>query len=628
MAKKKIQKSVDGLIADALIPESKQPYEIPGNWVWVCFELVKKNEESFGDGDWILSKNLDQSGDVRLIQLGDIGIGQFLNKSSKYITSKTFDELNCTEIFEGDILISRMAHPIARSCILPKLNNRLITAVDVAYLRVDPNLTTNQFINYACNSNFFQNQSEKVARGTTRKRITRKNLAKLPFPLPPLPEQKRIVTKLSTMLEKLKQAKELIQEAKDSFERRRAAILHLAFTGGLTREWRLKHHQKLAVTDEYSRLQRFKQEWLNREIANGNNEAKTQNSKLKRHSYTRIPDDEIPSSWISSSLLKICALVVDCHNKTAPYEDEGIPLIRTSNIKKGVIDIVNTKYISQKTYEFWSRRCPPEPGDIIFTREAPMGESGIIPPNVKLCMGQRMMLLRFFNEYSNVKFFDYALKDTSFQNRMIKKAVGTGVKHLRVGDVETLTVPIPPLEEQNEIVRILDTLLDNENEASSLIELEDEIELLEKSILSKAFRGELDTNDPEDEPAGELLKRILQERKEAPKKKPPRKASKPKPKSVTISAKPLSVKVSAQRAVITTSKEAQYLFETIKDKMGKQAFSINELKSVVDLSFEELKTALFELIKAPDEMNENSTLKMVWKDHKYILQLAPWVGVK
>jgi type I restriction enzyme S subunit len=145
------------------------------------------------DGDWIISENMDNNGDIRLIQLADIGIGEFLNRSSKFITSQKLIELNCTELKEGDILISRMANPIGRACIFPKLHQKAIAAVDVTILRPDPNIADNYYIMYLCNTQRFLDQTQSSATGTTRSRITRKNLEKILTPLPPLSEQKRIV---------------------------------------------------------------------------------------------------------------------------------------------------------------------------------------------------------------------------------------------------------------------------------------------------------------------------------------------------------------------------------------------------------------------------------------------------
>jgi type I restriction enzyme S subunit len=116
-------------------------------------------------------------------------------------------------------------------------------------------------------------------------------------------------------------------------------------------------------------------------------------------------------------------------------------------------------HISEATYQHWSRRCPPQPGDVLFTREAPMGEVGLVETGMRICMGQRMMLLRTFPDLIDPQFLLLALRDPAFQHRMIRAAVGSTVKHLRVGDVEALMVPIPPLEEQKRIVAKVEQLM-------------------------------------------------------------------------------------------------------------------------------------------------------------------------
>jgi len=157
--------------------------------------------------------------------------------------------------------------------------------------------------------------------------------------------------------------------------------------------------------------------------------------------------------------------------------------------------------VSTDTYAYWSRRCLPEPGDILFTREAPMGEAAIIPKATKLCMGQRTMLLRVFKEYLDAKYLLYTIMSPPFQKRIGRGAVGTGVKHLRVGDVESLVFPLPPFEEQKQIVEIV------EQKLSVIEEVESEIEgkifhsdRLRQSILKKAFSGKLVPHDEIDEP--------------------------------------------------------------------------------------------------------------------------------
>ena len=169
-----------------------------------------------------------------------------------------------------------------------------------------------------------------------------------------------------------------------------------------------------------------------------------------------LPDADrpfpIPSNWSFVRLLDCCRLLVDCHNKTAPYAPQGIPIIRTSNIRGGRFRLDDLRYVTEETYDFWSRRCPPEPGDIMFTREAPMGEAAIIPPGAKYCLGQRTMLVRPMHEFIDKEYLLLALTEPHLLERAAPSAIGSTVKHLRVGDVEGLTIPLPPLLEQSRIV--------------------------------------------------------------------------------------------------------------------------------------------------------------------------------
>ncbi|WP_340124117.1 restriction endonuclease subunit S [Methylobacter svalbardensis] len=180
--------------------------------------------------------------------------------------------------------------------------------------------------------------------------------------------------------------------------------------------------------------------------------------KKLRIQQINIPDTALPEHWAWASLLQVSQAVVDCHNKTAPYVSEGIHLIRTTDIRNGQMDLTNTRKISEETYAYWARRMPPKSGDIFFTREAPMGEASIVPEGEKVCLGQRSMLIRLFPDLFSNRFLLYVIQSLSFQNRMIESAIGMTVKHLRVGGVEDLIVPVPPKSEQDRIVAIVEEI--------------------------------------------------------------------------------------------------------------------------------------------------------------------------
>lgn len=166
-----------------------------------------------------------------------------------------------------------------------------------------------------------------------------------------------------------------------------------------------------------------------------------------------------PKTWTCAHLIQLSQMLVDCHNKTAPYVEVGIPIVRTTNIRERQFIDRDLKFVSKETYDYWSRRCPPEPGDIIFTREAPMGEALIIPAGETWCLGQRTMLIRPMYEFVSNKFLLLALTEPHLLERASEHAVGLTVKHLRVGDVENLNIPLPPLAEQHRIVAKVDELM-------------------------------------------------------------------------------------------------------------------------------------------------------------------------
>lgn len=205
------------------------------------------------------------------------------------------------------------------------------------------------------------------------------------------------------------------------------------------------------------RLRKERSKWL-LEKQDSDPECKTMLRKLSslRESTPPFP---MPTSWQAVHLIDCSRMLVDCHNKTAPYVNEGIPIIRTSNIRNRKFRFDDLRYVNEETYEYWSRRCPPEPGDIMFTREAPMGEAAVIPDGARFCLGQRTMLIRPMHNYIDNRYLLIALTEPHLLERASTSAIGSTVKHLRVGDVEQLNIPVPPLAEQHRIVAKVDQLM-------------------------------------------------------------------------------------------------------------------------------------------------------------------------
>ena len=181
------------------------------------------------DGDWIEKKDQDVRGKVRLIQLADIGDGEFKDKSSKYITLEAAERLHCTFLEKGDILIARLPEPLGRACIFP-LEGAYITAVDIAILRIKDISINPQYIMYLINSSTFRSQIKQYESGTTRKRISRKNLEKIEFSLPNLEIQNRIVARIEELFSKFDKAVDTLKTTKEQLAVYRQAVLKDAFS--------------------------------------------------------------------------------------------------------------------------------------------------------------------------------------------------------------------------------------------------------------------------------------------------------------------------------------------------------------------------------------------------------------
>lgn len=162
-------------------------------------ELLSSSDV-FIDGDWVESKDQDPSGDVRLIQLADVGDGLCIDKSSRFLTYETSARLRCTYLKPGDILVDRMPDPLCRACIFPGDERAAVTVVDVCLIRVDHSAVDPIWLTWIINSAEFRVNALRAASGTTRSRVSRGNLLKLPVLMPPLESQRHFAQILSKSL--------------------------------------------------------------------------------------------------------------------------------------------------------------------------------------------------------------------------------------------------------------------------------------------------------------------------------------------------------------------------------------------------------------------------------------------
>lgn len=446
--------------------------ELPEGWTTAILKDLVGLDGVLTDGDWILSEHLKTGNDVRLIQLADVGAGRFLDKSHKFISQKTANEIGVTYLRKDDVLISRMAHPLARACLLPDLNQPCITAVDVAIARCDETTSLPRFIMHLCNTHYVLNQAEAVAVGTTRKRISRKKLEQISVPLPPLNEQRRIVAKLEKLLSRVDAAQARLAAIPHILKRFRQSVLAAACSGRLTADWREKNSNS--------------EDWKSVELMD------------------------------MSERIQIGPFGTQVHK--SDYLSNGIPLVNPTHIQDNRIDhdpafsVSNAKRKELENYVL-------QENDIIIGRRGEMGRCALVSRKEAgwLC-GTGSLFVR---PKSGVDppFLFLILRNGETKAFLENESKGTTMSNLNLGILERVPVSYPTLAEQHEIVRRVEALFKTANTLEArYLKAKAQVDKLTQSILARAFCGELVSQDPNDEPASALLERIRCERSVEPKK--------------------------------------------------------------------------------------------------------------
>ncbi len=395
---------------------------------------IKKIEEiciTFTDGDWIESKDQSTSG-IRLIQTGNIGNGYFKDREEKarYVSETTFNQLKCTEIFENDCLISRLPEPVGRACIIPKLNARMITAVDCSIIRLKNNTVISKWFLYYSMSNNYQQQINSQISGATRQRISRKNLGKICLPIPPLPEQERVVSILdktfSAIDQAIQNAEKNLKNAKELFD----SYLNGIFTNK-GEDWEEKTLKEISI-----------------DFGRGKSKHRPRNDKI-------LYDGIYP--FIQTGDIRNCNHYIT--NYTQTYNEIGLAQSK-----------------------IWKK------GTICITIAANIAETGIL--TFDGCFPDSIIGLYVNEEIANNLFVEYLLQFFKTQIQSLSK--GSAQANINMQTFENKKFPFPPLLEQQNIVIKLDMLSTEINQLEEIyqqkiIELED----LKKSILQKAFNGEI-----------------------------------------------------------------------------------------------------------------------------------------
>ena len=434
-------------LAQALVPIEEQPYQIPENWCWTYMNRVAQ----WGSGGTPSRKNPEYyKGYIPWIKTGELNDGYVYDTEEKI----TDEAIACSsaKIFPANtIAIAMYGATIGKVGILgmeAATNQACACGICLEALAY-------KFL-------FYYARSQKgafigKAKGGAQPNISQEIIKTHFIPLPPLAEQQRIVDRIESIFKKLDEAKEKAQEVVDGFELRKSAILHKAFTGKLTEKWREEHGETMDAWRKNTIDDLF--------FHTTGKALKQDNKKGTLHKY-----------------------------------------ITTSNVYWGMFDFseVREMYFTDDELE----KCTATKGDLLICNGGDVGRAAIWNYNYDICLQNHISKLRKKKDNVYIPFFYYYFLFCKIYGNI--SGTGIGIASLSAKTLLTMEVKLPPLQEQRVIADILSVILGKEQKNKEIAE--DAIKCMDamkKTVLARAFRGELGTNDPEEESAMELLKSVI-----------------------------------------------------------------------------------------------------------------------
>lgn len=439
----------------ALVPAEEQPYTIPGNWCWVFLQNLCLIPIT--DGTHKTPTYCDKENGVPFISAKNV-TSQFINwENVKYITKELHEELyHRIAPQPNDILLAKNGTTGVAALVE---NEKVFDIyVTLAVLRVNCALVTPQYLFRLVNSPVCQNQFDEHLTGIGVPNLHLRDIKVTKIPLAPLLEQQRIVDCIESLFAKLDEAKEKAQAVVDSFELRKSAILHKAFTGKLTEQWRKEH-------------------------------------SVGMDSWKQVKFGDL-------------GVLERGRSKHRPRNDPKLfggkyPFIQTGDVARSGMYIVTHSQTLNEIGMEQSRMFPK--GTLCITIAANIGDVSILTYD---CCFPDSVVGFTPNDLTSSKFIYYMI--STIQRELEADAPATAQKNINLKILNDLIIDLPSRDEQNEIICVLEELFEKEQQAKAAAEsVLDQIDIMKKAILARAFRGELGTNDPTEESAVELLKTVL-----------------------------------------------------------------------------------------------------------------------
>lgn len=441
-------------LAQALVPVEEQPYPIPENWCWAYLDKIycvnPKND-------------VEEDADAAFIPMEKISAGM-QNDYTFEIQPWKKAKKGHTQFADGDVAFAKISPCFEnrKSMVAENLPNGVGGGTTELIILRQPKILSKYTFWLISDENFIQGGKNTYSGTVGQQRISMDYVRNYRVPLPPLAEQQRLVDRIESIFAKLDEAKEKAQAVVDGFELRKSSILHKAFTGELTAKWRKLHGLDLKNW-EYLKIGEFAQ------VKGGK----------------RLP--------------KGCSLVT---------QKTDHPYLRIADFGDNTIDKTDLHYITEDVFE-QIRSYIIKKEDVYLSIVGTIGRAGVIPEELD---GANLTenAARIITNRTQPRYLCLFLSSPQTQENIKSRIRSATLGKLSLLNIKDIDTPLPTVEEQLEIVRIINDLFEKESAAKEAAEsVLDQIDTMKKAVLARAFRGELGTNDPTEASAVELLKSML-----------------------------------------------------------------------------------------------------------------------
>jgi type I restriction enzyme S subunit len=477
--------------------------ELPPGWARTDIGTLGKyiNGRGFGKAEW-------RTSGLPIIRI------QNLNDESASFNYSDQEHESKYRVKDGDLLISWAAS------LGVYVWNRGPAWLNQHIFRVEPELRviTQPFLYYSLNHAL--EALYKKTHGSGMVHVTKGKFDSHPINLPPINEQKRIVSKIDEIFSRIDEGERALGRAQKLVGRYRQSVLKAAVTGELTREWREKNNDKLESGEALlARILKARREaWEKAELARMKAKGIRPTNDLWKQKYKESPAldtsnlPELPSGWIWTNLAQIKLFsLYGPRFSSEDYAESGCLVLRTSDINEsGRVNVATAPKLKLSKEEFQKYRA--EKGDLLITRTGSLGTLALFDDDVDAIPGAYLIQYRVPAPSVTRWYLFHFLKSPVGQRRLLTGGAGIGRPNLNAPTIEAIPIPLPPLQEQGAIVDRIERALESADKQLELLAMEvARSRALRQATLKSAFSGDLVAQDSADEPASTLLARIAAE---------------------------------------------------------------------------------------------------------------------